>query len=402
MKMNIIKFVTNDFLVGLGSSIFNLAIMWYTLEKTGSAFHTALIGSLSHIAQISVGSYAGIKADQFNQPIRMMKYSLRINSLVLLLICILIGTSEINIFILIFLLLIREIVMVFQFPNQNKLIPKLSYSRENVKRILSYRSLTKSVSMMIGFSMAGILFAKIPFLWLLSSIIIIFLISSVIISQINISQNENFKETHLNKSTNKEQFLMTLEMILSDYYLKRVLISSIFLNVISMVAPTFIVYFNQYLEANSSDYGMFQFLIALGSILAATLGIKMKKVIPPYSILLSFWLAMSITFIYMYINSSIHFAIMLGVIIGVCLTLPNILFSTYKIVIIEDEYRGRISGMIQSISTIFIPFSYYFSAYVSDYFGANVVFLIAGLMQLFILAMLLFDKKLRVNFNKMV
>ncbi|UTH05732.1 MFS transporter [Macrococcoides caseolyticum] len=402
MKNNIIKFISNDFLVGFGNSIFNLAIMWYTLEKTGSAFYTATIGSLSHIAQISIGSYAGIKADQFNKPIKMITYSLRLNVLIILIISVLVELSKLNIYLLIFLLLIRELVMVFQFPNQNIIIPKLCKSKEHIKEVLSYRSLTKSVSMMIGFSIAGILFSIVSFKWLLIGILLIFIISSVIISSINISENKNIKKKYYNKKGDINDFLGTFKMIIRDYYLKRVLMSSIFLNIISMVAPTFIVYFNQYLKANPSEYGMFQFLIASGSILAATIGIKIKKLLNSYSILLSLWLIMSIVFIYMSVNNSIYYAIILGMIIGICLTLPNILFSTYKIIIIEDEYRGRISGMIQSISTIFIPLSYYFSAYISDNFGANIVFFIAGAIQLIILLPLSFDTKLKIDFNKMV
>lgn len=402
MKSNIIKFISNDFLVGLGNSIFNLVIMWYTLERTGSAFYTASIGALSHIAQITMGSYAGIKADQFNQPVKMMVYSLRMNSIILLVICICIGILNINIYGLIFLLLLREIIMVFQLPNQNISIPRLCLVREDIKKIISYRSLTKNLSMMIGFSIAGFLYLVMSFPTLLIIILTLFIVSSLIINNIKVTQSVNFDKKHLKEKKHFEEFKSTLKMILQDYYLKRVLINSVLLNIISMVAPTFVVYFNQYLKAGSSDYGLFQFLIALGSVLAATFGMRLKKIISPYSILLTFWLLMSVSFIYMYVNSSTSVAITLGIVIGVCLTLPTILFSTYKIVIMEDNYRGRISGMIQSISTVSIPIAYYFSAYISDYYGANMVFLIAGVIQLFILIFLSFDKRLKLNFNEMV
>lgn len=68
----------------------------------------------------------------------------------------------------------------------------------------------------------------------------------------------------------------------------------------------------------------------------------------------------------MFVNIYAYIAIFLGMIIGICLTLPTILFNTYKILIIDDKYRGRISGAIQSISTLFIPLSYYFSAYITE------------------------------------
>lgn len=197
MKSNIIKFISNDFLVGLGNSIFNLVIMWYTLERTGSAFYTASIGALSHIAKITMGSYAGIKADQFNQPVKMMVYSLRMNSIILLVICICIGILNINIYGLIFLLLLREIIMVFQLPNQNILIPRLCLVREDIKKVISYRSLTKNLSMMIGFSIAGFLYLVMSFPTLLIIILTLFIVSSLIINNIKVTQSVNFDKKHL-------------------------------------------------------------------------------------------------------------------------------------------------------------------------------------------------------------
>lgn len=88
--------------------------------------------------------------------------------------------------------------------------------------------------------------------------------------------------------------------------------------------------------------------------------------------------------------------------IGVCLTLPNILFNTYKLLIIEDEYRGRISGTIQSVSTLFIPMAYYFSAFITEYLGANFVYLIAGMIQLIIVMTLIFDQRVKNRFNQLV
>lgn len=402
MKSNIVRFISNDFLVGLANSIFNLAVMWFVLDQTGSAFYTATIGSLSHVAQILMGSYAGIKADQFNHPVKMMVYSLRVNSVILLVICISIGLFDINMIFLIFLLMCREIAIVFQFPNQNKLIPQLVRTQAEVKKVISYRSLTKNVSMMFGFAGAGFLFTLLPFPMLIIAILSLYIIGSLLISHIHIAHQNNQHIQSKKHQNSYLEFKKTLAMIMNDYYLKRVLMSAAVLNIISMVAPTFVVYFNQYLNSNAQDYGLFQFLIALGSMVAATIGIKLKKHIPSYTILLLFWTLMAITFIYMYFNTSTSIAVILGVIIGLCLTLPNILFSTYKIIMIEDAYRGRITGVIQSISTLFIPISYFFSAYIAESYGANVVYLIAGICQLIIVIWLLCDYKMKANFNALV
>ncbi|PCF58913.1 hypothetical protein B5B97_00490 [Staphylococcus delphini] len=402
MTSQIFKFISNDFVVGLGNSIFNLALMWYVLEQTGSAYFTATIGSLSHIAQILVGSYAGIKADQWNQPIKIMVYSLRFNSIFLLVMCFVVLMFDFKLYLIIVLLFLREITMVFQLPNQNILIPRLVQAQEEVKSVLSYRSLTKNVSMMLGFAIAGFLFSAIPFFMLILLIMMLFIIGSSAISSIK-TTNEMHQPLHkLKTHKSLDEFKAVFKMILRDYYLKRVMITAMMLNIISMVAPTFVVYFNQYLNAQPKDYGMFQFFIALGSMLAASIGLKLKHKMSAYNILVTFWLLMAMTFIYMFMNHSSQIAIVLGLMIGVCLTLPNILFNTYKLLIIEDEYRGRISGTIQSVSTLFIPMAYYFSAFITEYLGANFVYLIAGMIQLIIVMTLIFDQRVKNRFNQLV
>lgn len=292
--------------------------------------------------------------------------------------------------------------MVFQLPNQNILIPRLVQAQEEVKSVLSYRSLTKNVSMMLGFAIAGFLFSAIPFFMLILLIMMLFIIGSSAISSIK-TTNEMHQPLHkLKTHKSLDEFKAVFKMILRDYYLKRVMITAMMLNIISMVAPTFVVYFNQYLNAQPKDYGMFQFFIALGSMLAASIGLKLKHKMSAYNILVTFWLLMAMTFIYMFMNHSSQIAIVLGLMIGVCLTLPNILFNTYKLLIIEDEYRGRISGTIQSVSTLFIPMAYYFSAFITEYLGANFVYLIAGMIQLIIVMTLIFDQRVKNRFNQLV
>ncbi|HGH0893173.1 TPA: MFS transporter, partial [Staphylococcus pseudintermedius] len=312
MTSQIFKLISNDFVVGLGNSIFSLVMMWYVLNQTGSAYYTATIGSLSHIAQILVGSYAGIKADQMNQPVKMMVYSLRFNGIFLLIIGFVVLILDFNLYLLIVLLFLREVTMVFQLPNQNKLIPRLVQAQEDVKRVLSYRSLTKNLSMMLGFAIAGFLFSAVPFFILILLIMVLFIIGSSAINTIKVTNKMHTFKSKRKKQKSLDEFKVVLNMILKDYYLKRVMITAMMLNIISMVAPTFVVYFNQYLHAQPKDYGMFQFFIALGSILAASIGLKLKHKMSSYNILVTFWSIMAITFIYMFVNIYAYIAIFLG------------------------------------------------------------------------------------------
>lgn len=401
MNNNSKKFILNDFFVNLGNSIFTLVIMWYVYDLTQSAFYTSLIGSLSHIINITFGIYLGILSDKINQPKKLMVYSLLLNSIVLLII-ILVDSQygHINIYLLIILVAIRETIFVFQYPNQTKLIPIIS-SQDKVKKLIGFRSISKNISSILGYGLAGLIFTLISFYQVITINFLTFLIGLILISSIRLETPEIRKNNSKNRISLND-FRNTLSYIYKDPYLFRVLYLTCALNIVSMVAPTFVVYFQEYLNSNSTEYGYFQGLIATGSILAATVFIKLKGKFSSFYITVISWILMGFTMICLYLSKYIYISIFIGLIVGICLTLPNILFSTYKILIIEDEYRGRVSSTLKSIGVVFIPLSYFFAAYISDYFGPEYVFLVAGIFQLIVAVTFIFDKYTRNKYDQLV
>ena len=71
----------------------------------------------------------------------------------------------------------------------------------------------------------------------------------------------------------------------------------------------------------------------------------------------------------------------IGLLLGIGLTLPNIILNSVQILIIPDEYRGRVSTLLQAISVVLIPLSNFLGGIIVDIFGANYVFLFCGLWQ---------------------
>lgn len=71
----------------------------------------------------------------------------------------------------------------------------------------------------------------------------------------------------------------------------------------------------------------------------------------------------------------------IGLLLGIGLTLPNIILNSVQILIIPDEYRGRVSTLLQGISVVLIPLSNFLGGIIADIFGANYVFLFCGLWQ---------------------
>lgn len=119
----------------------------------------------------------------------------------------------------------------------------------------------------------------------------------------------------------------------------------------------------------------------LGSIISAIIiGLLIKKY-NNSTIVLFGWSLLSILLILMSFNKVIWFVFIFGLLLGIGLTLPNIILNSVQILIIPDEYRGRVSTLLQAISVVLIPLSNFLGGIIVDIFGANYVFLFCGLWQ---------------------
>jgi MFS transporter, DHA3 family, macrolide efflux protein len=121
--------------------------------------------------------------------------------------------------------------------------------------------------------------------------------------------------------------------------------------------------------------------MTLGSIISGILiGLLIKKY-NNSTIVLFGWSLLSILLILMSFNKVIWFVFIFGLLLGIGLTLPNIILNSVQILIIPDEYRGRVSTLLQAISVVLIPLSNFLGGIIVDIFGANYVFLFCGLWQ---------------------
>jgi len=69
------------------------------------------------------------------------------------------------------------------------------------------------------------------------------------------------------------------------------------------------------------------------------------------------WSSLAILLFLLFFDIHIWITYFLGFLLGIGLTLPNITLSTVEVLIIPDEYRGRITTLMQAIAVILIPIS---------------------------------------------
>ncbi|MBO8157174.1 MAG: MFS transporter [Bacillaceae bacterium] len=189
---NMFLFVANDFVTGLGNSIFNILIMWYVYDVTGSAISTAIIGSYTHISSFLIGPLAGVYADRSKKPLSLFVWTLRVNGILLLImvLCIFLFSGAIEIFAVYLLVALREITFTMEYPVQTRIIPSI-VPEKSVTKLIGYRSVTGNVSSLIGNSISGFIIA---FRGVLGGMIlnsITFFIGAMLISFLQLIPKEN-------------------------------------------------------------------------------------------------------------------------------------------------------------------------------------------------------------------
>ena len=403
---NISLFVINDFVSQIGNSIFSILIMWYVYETTTSAIATALIGSFTHISAFFIGPIAGVYADRSKNPKSVFSWILRFNSfiLIIMVICIYILSNEMEIFAVFVLVAIRNISFDFLYPVQTRVIP-LIVPKDSVTKLLGYRSVSGNISSLLGNAVSGFVISLVGIIGGLILNSITFFLSSILISLLKLIQSpQSNKVKDLNsedcqgfeskKMGLKKELLEGSKVLWNNDSLRKITIISCLLNVVSMVGPMIVVYFNSYLNASSTTYGVFNAMITLGSIISgAIIGLLVKKH-NNSTIVLFGWSLLSIIFFFMALNKVIWIIFVLGLLLGICLTLPNIILNSVQILIIPDEYRGRVSTLLQAVSVVLIPVSNFLGGIIADNLGANYVFLFCGLWQFLVVLIVYKNREL--------
>lgn len=411
---NTLMFITNDFVTALGNSIFMILIIWYVYDITGSGVATAVIGSFTHICSFFAGPVAGVYADRSKNPLSLLRWTLRINGiLVIFMITNLYFSSGNNEIWAIFILVaLREITFSLEKPSQTRIIPMI-VPVDYVSKLIGYRSISSNIADLIGNSISGFLIASIGIIGGLIFNSITFFIGSVLIGfirilsleertgespelftdgtvkdPINSSSNDVTKqnsESKINPSKEKKQGNFKKEIfegfryIWENKYIRKITIITTIINVSSMIGPILVVYFSDFLNRSIESYGIFNAALTGGSILSGLIIGKLNMKLKNSTIVLMGWSFLSIILIFMFFDVHILVTYFFGFSLGIGLTLPSITLNTVMVLIIPDSHRGRVSTIIQAIAVVLIPLFNIIGGVISDVFGANYVFLIAGL-----------------------
>lgn len=393
--------VSNDFISTVGNSIFTILIMWYIFEKTQSPLLMSVIGSFIHISTFIVGPIAGVFVDRSNNPIKVLSVVLYFNAMILLLISIGIWTLS-NIHELIFILLlifIRDCAYAFTHPAETKILPN-AVEANNIPTIIGYRTSSSQIGALLGNALSGFLIVLLGIVGSVFINSITFLIAALLLNLLKPLKEFAFSEKKEKKLTTFIKFdysvfsevISVVKIIYSNKQLRSILSITILINVASMTGPLYVVYVSEHLNENATIYGFLNVAGLIGGIISGVvMGVINKFVKPNLLIVISYFIT-GVLFISLSFVTNYIFALPLYALVSFFLTLANIGLYSIQILIIPEDYLGRISSTMMSLNVILIPAINIIGGLIAQTTSVGVVFLIAGIWTVLISLLALYFK----------
>jgi len=398
-NMNII--VINQFLTQLADSIYDIAIFWYVYEVSESALLASIITALTFTTQILLGPLLGALADR-RDPKRFMQFGFLVMVCVGLFMAIVYNYLFDYFLVLIYFgLILHDVGMFIVAPSKNRLLPRI-IDMDKIMKVNGYINSTGQMASLIGTSISGFIIALLGFVGVMLSHSLIYLIASLLLLfliSIHGSEVANTESAATDDAPTKHSWLKDLKegyiYIRGKKEVFKLVIIAMVVNISSMVGPLFVVLVQEQYNGNEVTFGIFS---AVGSIASIIVGFTVERFSKKMSVSQLFIYTFMISgamLVFMTFTSIPWIGMLFYFLFVFTLTLLNINLNTFLITLVEDQYRGRVLGIIMAISGSLIPIFSLLGGLLADLYHVNIVYLISGIWTILVGVYTIFDKDMK-------
>lgn len=379
-KKNTLLMVSSDFISSFGDTVFNLSMMWFIYEQTGSALSTVILGTLGHIASMFGGPVAGVMVDR-NNPQNMLRNCLVISGflLILMVLALLFFEGYLLIGTIYGVMFLLNTSYAFTHPSETKLIPHL-VERDNISSLYGFRSSSSQISALIGNASSGFLLIWVGIIGSVMIHSVSFLIAAVLVSCMNVLRPFSYQDVDQGKTKNSfwRQIMEGLRVIKDNRVLRKITYITIFLNVASFIGPLYVVLVRNQYSGGAAEFGMLHAFGLVGGIIGGLCVKIFQKKLSFGLVMAGGWVLTGIMIMCLSQFNYIILAYMLYFGISFSLCLSSIMLTTVSTLVIPEQLRGRVSGIMQSLSILLIPVTNILGGIFTDLFEVSYMFLFAG------------------------
>lgn len=348
----------------IGNVVFDVALAWWIVDKTGSVRYMGYIMAASMLAVVLLSPISGVLSDRWNKKYILVATDL-ISGIVTIFVCIMSYYNIINLPILILVNFVLGISTSIMRPTIKSIIPQLVNKNVLVKAntlTTNIAQMTKVIGPVVASFLITLSYIGIPGAFLFNGLS--FFVSATL--------EANIKFNDIKRTYNHEKFFKSMKDGMHYAYknviLRNLLILSSIVN-ISLASYNILLplYIKNILGASSILYSNVLTVEALGGIIVTILLLSTKEIDPSpkilaYSIgLTGFTLAMISIFPNRMILLSSSF--LLGFFLGGF----NTLFFSYIQLVVPEELSGRVFSIVYMVAVGVMPISYLIFGFLGDH-----------------------------------
>lgn len=371
----------------LGSSILSFVLGLYILKKLNcSIFFYSLSQIIGPLVAIFLLPILGSAIDKYNKN-RIIRFSQFLSAISLFLFIITSRKIEIEYIHIIGLLIILKLSDQILSTSLNSSTINI-VDEEDIQSFRAHLQIIQAVSMVLSPIIAVFIIDKFALIGIL--LIEMFMELLVLVIYWKVDFNKNTK-----KEVNESQSLLILFKDGIDFIFKYkkivfglafVLVVNFILGIVNIGLPFVEI---KILNLSSKNYALNDSILAIGLLIGSLISSKIKSQktlnIARNSIslisLVTFVLGLLLT---LELTKNIWSIILAGyfLIIGISITICNILLSSWSILNIPQEFQGRVFSILNTLTQVSLPVSMLLFGYLFEIISVYVVFVGAGIFLL--------------------
>ena len=357
----------------MGSRIFYIALMWWVLESTGSAFSIGTIMISSTLPMIILSPLAGTFVDRWHRK-KVIVWMDIARGTIMFLIAILMKAELLKVWHLYWFICLSSVASTFFNPAISATIPNIVPGKE-LTRANSLSQLTSNLTNILGPSVGGLLVASfgVPSAVILNGAS--FVCSAVSKMFIDIPRVERVS---MDRRV-LEELREGVGFIWERPSLKGIFGTSAVLNFfgapVSVLLP---VMAREILKVGVRGLGFMESSLSVGALLATLFLSVTPEVRNRHKTLV--WGIFTIGIMLILTGTVSNFYIILGffLVLGLAQGVVNILIHVYLQRMVPDEKRGRVFGVLTTICGGLQPLGYGMGGKLADLLTVPVTFVISG------------------------
>lgn len=371
----------------LGSSILSFVLGLYILKKLNcSIFFYSLSQIIGPLVAIFLLPILGSAIDKYNKN-RIIRFSQFLSAISLFLFIITSRKIEIEYIHIIGLLIILKLSDQILSTSLNSSTINI-VDKDDIQSFRAHLQIIQAVSMVLSPIIAVFIIDKFALIGILLMEMFMELLVLVIYWKVDFNKNTK-------KEVNESQSLLLLFKEGIDFIFKYkkivfglafVLVVNFILGIVNIGLPFVEI---KILNLSSKNYALNDSILAIGLLLGSLISSKIKSQktlnIARNSIslisLVTFVLGLLLT---LELTKNIWSIILAGyfLIIGISITICNILLSSWSILNIPQEFQGRVFSILNTLTQVSLPLSMLLFGYLFEIISVYVVFVGAGIFLL--------------------